>query len=51
MSADEVRALWGEPEEVVQDEPRKGGRVEIWQYADGRSVQLNQKQRVQSIQR
>jgi hypothetical protein len=49
MTADEVRTLWGEPEEVVQDEPRSGG-AETWQYADGRVVKINQKQRVMSVQ-
>ena len=49
MTADEVRTLWGEPEEVMPDEPRSS-RVEIWQYTDGRVVQINQKQRVMSVQ-
>jgi len=49
MSADEVKAIWGEPAEVVQDEPRSG-RVEIWNYEDGRVVQIR-KQRVISVQR
>ena len=49
MTADEVRTIWGEPAEVLQDEPRTG-RVAIWQYPDGRIVQLNNKQRVISIQ-
>jgi hypothetical protein len=50
MTADEAKAIWGEPAEVVQDEPRSG-RVEIWQYEDGRVVQINQKRRVISVQR
>ena len=50
MSAEEVRTLWGEPAEIVQDEPRSG-RVEIWQYEDGRVVQMDQKRRVKSVQR
>ena len=50
MTAEEVRAIWGEPAEIVQDEPRSG-RVAIWQYDDGRVVQINQKQRVISVQR
>ena len=49
MSADAVRKVWGEPPEILQDEPRSG-RVEIWQYGDGRVVRINQKQRVISIQ-
>lgn len=44
MTADEVRALWGEPEEIVEDEPRKG-RVSIWRYPDGRLVQFDVKRR------
>ena len=50
MTSEEVKAIWGEPLEVIQDEPRSGGRIEIWQYADGRSVQLDHKQRVSSVQ-
>jgi hypothetical protein len=50
MTADEVRAIWGEPIEITQDEPR-AGRIEIWRYADGRSVQINNKQRVSAVQR
>ena len=50
MTADEVKKLWGEPPEILQDEPRSG-RVEIWQYADGRVVQVNSKHRVISVQR
>jgi len=49
MTADEVRKTWGEPPEILQDEPRSG-RVAIWQYGDGRIVRINQKQRVISIQ-
>ena len=50
MTAEEIRTLWGEPTDVLQDEPRSG-RVEIWQYPDGRVVQINNKHRVISIQR
>ena len=50
MTADEVRALWGEPEEIIQDEPASG-RIEIWRYADGRSVNINNKHRVSEVQR
>ena len=50
MTAEDVKTLWGEPVEILQDEPRSG-RVAIWQYADGRVVQINNKQRVISIQR
>jgi len=49
MSEGEVRKAWGEPEEIVQDEP-PSGRVEIWRYKDGRSVQLDHAHRVLSVQ-
>ncbi len=51
MSADEVTALLGEPEDVVEDEPRSGGRVSNWRYADGRIVQFDNKHRVLGVQR
>jgi hypothetical protein len=50
MTPDEVRAIWGEPAETDQDE-RKEGRIDIWRYADGRSVEFNHKQRVLAVQR
>jgi hypothetical protein len=50
MTTSEVRAIWGEPEETIQDEP-VDGRIEIWRYADGRSVQFNNKHRVLAVQR
>ena len=51
MTAEEVRALLGEPEEMVEDEPASGGRVSIWRYADGRSVQFDHKHHVLEVQR
>ena len=51
MTTAEVRALLGEPEEMVDDEPADGGRVSIWRYADGRSVQFDRKHRVLEVQR
>jgi len=50
MTEDEVRALLGEPEEMVDDEPAEGGRVSNWRYADGRSVQFDHKHHVLEIQ-
>jgi hypothetical protein len=50
MTTEEVRALWGEPEEIIQDEPIDG-RIEIWRYGDSRSVQMNHKRRVVAVQR
>jgi hypothetical protein len=51
MSIDEVKALWGEPEEMVDDEPAEGGRVSLWRYAGGRSVQFDHKHHVMEVQR
>lgn len=50
MSADDMRKTWGEPEEIVQDEPRKGGTVEIWRYKDGRTVEIDRRHRVIAVQ-
>ena len=50
MTTGEVKAIWGEPVEIVQDEPVTG-RVDIWQYGDGRAVQFNHKHLVLSVQR
>ncbi|HEY1461080.1 MAG TPA: DUF4124 domain-containing protein [Casimicrobiaceae bacterium] len=51
MTTDEVKALLGEPEEMVEDEPAIGGRVSNWRYADGRTVQFDHRHRVLSVQR
>ena len=48
-SSEEVRRLWGEPEQVEQDEPRSG-RTEIWRYKDGRTVEVDRRHRVIAIQ-
>src|SRR5262249_19621068 len=50
MTKEEVRALLGEPEEMIDDEPAEGGRVSLWRYADGRSVQFDHKHHVTEIQ-
>jgi len=50
MSREEVKAVWGEPEEIVQDEPMNGG-VDIWRYADSRSVRFSKRHRVLAVQR
>jgi hypothetical protein len=50
MTPDEVRALWGEAVETMEDEQRQG-RVEIWRYGDSRSVQFDRKHRVIAVQR
>jgi len=50
MSPDEVRAIWGEPVETIEDEQRQG-RIEIWRYGESRSVEFNHKYRVIAVQR
>ena len=50
MTKEEITAIWGEPEEIIQDEPR-AGRIEIWRYGDRRSVQFSNKHRVLAVQR
>jgi hypothetical protein len=44
MTTDEVRAILGEPLEMVQDEP-VDGRIEIWRYVN-RTVQFDRAHRV-----
>ena len=51
MTADEIRALLGEPVDVTEDEPASGGRVSFWRYADGTTLQFDHKQRVLAVQR
>jgi hypothetical protein len=50
MTTDEVRAIWGEPTDSVQEEPGDGGRFEVWSYGASRSVRFDRKRRVAAIQ-
>ena len=50
MTSDEVRAIWGEPTEIIQEEPGEGSRFEVWSYGASRSVRFDRKRRVASIQ-
>ena len=50
MTTDEVRAIWGDPAEIVQEEPGDGGRFEVWSYGASRSVRFDRKRRVAAIQ-
>jgi len=43
MTAEQVRAAWGEPGEIDQDEPRHGGRSEVWSYGPARTVRFDHK--------
>ena len=51
MTGDEVRAIWGEPTEIIQEEPGEGSRFEVWSYGDSRSVRFDRKRRVSSVQK
>ena len=50
MTTDEVRAIWGEPTDTVQEEPGDGSRFEVWSYGPSRSVRFDRKRRVAAIQ-
>ena len=50
MTSDEVRAIWGEPAEIIQEEPGDGGRFEVWSYGASRSVRFDRKRCVAAIQ-
>src|SRR5262249_47056173 len=43
MTTDEVRAIWGEPTDTVQEEPGDGPRFEVWSYGASRSVRFDRK--------
>jgi hypothetical protein len=49
MSADEVRAIWGEPTDTFNEEPGDGGRTETWAYGSDRSVRFDHKSRVIAV--
>jgi hypothetical protein len=51
MTPNEVRAIWGEPTDIISDEVVEG-RIEIWSYGASRSVRFDElKGRVSAIQR
>ena len=49
MSEDQIRSMMGNPDEIVEDEPRSG-RISVWHYGDRGSVTFDVKRRVISIQ-
>lgn len=51
MSAEEVRAIWGEPTDTFNEEPGDGGRTETWAYGSDRSVRFDHKSRVIAVTR
>jgi hypothetical protein len=50
MTTEEVKAIWGEPTDTVQEEPGDGPRYEVWSYGDSRSVRFDRRGRVTAIQ-
>ena len=51
MTAEEVRAIWGEPTDTFNEEPGNGGRVEVWAYGSDRSVRFDHRSRVTAVQK
>jgi len=49
MSADDVRAIWGEPTDTFSDEPGDGGRTETWAYGADRTVRFDHRSRVIAV--
>ena len=49
MTTEEVKAIWGEPTETVQEEPGNGSRFEVWSYGDSRSVRFDRRGRVTAV--
>ena len=49
MSAEEVRAIWGEPTDTFNEEPGDSGRTETWAYGSDRSVRFDHKNRVIAV--
>ena len=50
MSTDEVRAIWGDPMEMLPGETGTE-TAEIWRYDDGKAVHLDHTQRVVAVQK
>jgi len=50
MTAEEVKAAWGEPSNVYWDE-LVDGRTEVWSFSGSRSVQFDLKGRVSGVHR
>src|SRR5204863_9972073 len=49
MSAEEVRAIWGDPTDTFNEEPGDAGRSELWAYGSDRSVRFDHKSRVIAV--
>jgi Domain of unknown function (DUF4124) len=51
MTAEEVRAIWGEPTDTFNEEPGDGGRAEVWAYGSDRSVRFDHRSRVTAVEK
>jgi len=51
MTAEDVRAVWGEPTDTFNEEPGNGGRTETWVFGSDRSVRFDHRSRVIAIQK
>jgi hypothetical protein len=51
MSAEEVRAIWGEPTDSFNEEPGDGGRTETWVYGSDRTVRFDHRSRVIAVEK
>ena len=49
MTGEEVKAIWGEPRQTIQEEPGRGSRYEVWSYGSV-SVHVDRKGRVTAVQ-
>ena len=49
MTTEEVKAIWGEPTEAIQEEPGDGPRFEVWSYGDSRTVRFDRRGRVTAV--
>jgi len=50
MRYDDVKAVLGDPIEMILEEPGNGSRYQVWTYANARSVRFDHKGRVSAIQ-
>lgn len=48
MTANQVRAIWGNPRDTSNEE-HADADVEVWTYADSRSVRFDRKHRVTAV--
>ena len=50
MTPDELKALWGEPMEIIHEQTA-AEHVEIWRYDDNSSVQFDFRNRIVAVAR